>query len=288
MATVAQWLVGARLRTLPVAVAPVLAGSGAAAGLGHFVPAKAVLCLVVALALQIGVNYANDYSDGIRGTDADRVGPQRLVGSGAATPATVKRAAFLFFGLAGVAGVVLAVTTAWWLLLLGAAAVAAAWFYTGGTRPYGYRGLGEISVFVFFGLAAVLGTTYTQAEAIGRNAVLAAVAAGLLACAVLVANNLRDIPTDRLVGKRTLSVMIGDRASRALYVGMVLVGLLAPLAMTTRWALLGWVAIPLAVPAVLAIVRQASGMALIQVLKLTGLTELLFGAALALGLAIAA
>ncbi|MGI8880337.1 MAG: 1,4-dihydroxy-2-naphthoate polyprenyltransferase [Jatrophihabitans sp.] len=288
MATAAQWLVGARLRTLPVAVAPVLAGTGAAAGLGHFVPAKAVLCLVVALALQVGVNYANDYSDGIRGTDADRVGPQRLVGSGAATPATGKRAAFLFFGLAGVAGVVLAVTTAWWLLLLGAAAVGAAWFYTGGTRPYGYRGLGEISVFVFFGLAAVLGTTYSQAQTIGRNAVLAAVAAGLLACAVLVANNLRDIPTDRLVGKRTLSVMIGDRASRALYIGMVLVGLLAPLAMTTPWALLAWAAIPLAVPAVLAILRQASGMALIRVLKLTGLTELLFGAALALGLAIAA
>ncbi len=287
MATTAQWLVGARLRTLPVAIAPVLAGSGAAAGLGHFVPGKAVLCLVVALALQIGVNYANDYSDGIRGTDADRVGPQRLVGSRAAAPATVKRAAFLSFAVAGVAGIVLAVTTAWWLLLLGAVAVLAAWFYTGGSRPYGYRGLGELSVFVFFGLAAVLGTTYAQAQRIGRNAVLAAVAAGLLACAVLVANNLRDIPTDRLVGKRTLSVMIGDRASRVCYVVMVLLALLAPLAMTTSWALLAWAAVPLVVPAVLAIVRQASGMALIQVLKLTGLAELLFGAALAVGLGIA-
>lgn len=287
MATTAQWLVGARLRTLPVAIAPVLAGSGAAAGLGHFVPGKAVLCLVVALALQIGVNYANDYSDGIRGTDADRVGPQRLVGSRAAAPATVKRAAFLSFAVAGVAGIVLAATTAWWLLLLGAVAVLAAWFYTGGSRPYGYRGLGELSVFVFFGLAAVLGTTYAQAQRIGRNAVLAAVAAGLLACAVLVANNLRDIPTDRLVGKRTLSVMIGDRASRVCYVVMVLLALLAPLAMTTSWALLAWAAVPLVVPAVLAIVRQASGMALIQVLKLTGLAELLFGAALAVGLGIA-
>ena len=167
---------------------------------------KALLALVVSLALQVAVNYANDYSDGIRGTDADRVGPMRLVGSGVASPGAVKRAAFLAFGVAGVAGLVLAATTAWWLVAVGACRVLAAWFYTGGSRPYGYLGLGEVMVFVFFGLVAVVGTTYVQTETFELPALYAAVGVGALACAILVVNNLRDIPTDTLAGKRTLAV----------------------------------------------------------------------------------
>jgi 1,4-dihydroxy-2-naphthoate octaprenyltransferase len=286
VATARQWLEGARLRTLPVVVAPVVAGSGAAAGLDGFVAWKAALCLVVGLALQVGVNYANDYSDGVRGTDAVRVGPLRLVGSGLASPAAVKRAAFAAFGVAALAGLVLAVTSAWWLVLVGAAAIAAAWFYTGGRHPYGYRGLGEVSVFCFFGLAAGLGTTYVQASRVGRDAVLAAVACGLLACAVLLANNLRDIPTDAASGKRTLSVRIGDRRSRWLYLALVVLALVSPAAMTTWWALLGLVAVPVAVPAVRRVARGETGQALIPVLKWTGLAELVFAAGVAIGLAV--
>jgi 1,4-dihydroxy-2-naphthoate octaprenyltransferase len=287
VASAAQWLEGARLRTLPVAIAPVVAGTGAAAGLGAARLDQAALCLLVGLALQVGVNFANDYSDGVRGTDATRVGPARLVGSGAARPGTVKRAAFACFGVAAVVGVVVAARSAWWLILVGAAAIGAAWFYTGGRRPYGYRGLGELSVFVFFGLVAGLGTTYVQAERIGRDATLAAVACGLLACAVLVANNIRDIPTDRDSGKHTLSVRIGDRRSRWLYLVLVVVALLAPLAMTTRWGLLAWVALPLAVIAARPVVTGGQGRALIIGLKFTGLAELLLSAGLAIGLALA-
>jgi 1,4-dihydroxy-2-naphthoate octaprenyltransferase len=286
VASAAQWIDGARLRTLPVVVAPVLAGSGAAAELDGFVAGKAALCLIVGLALQVGVNFANDYSDGIRGTDATRVGPQRLVGSGAASPGAVRNAAFGSFAVGAVAGLVLALTSAWWLVLVGAAAIAAAWFYTGGRHPYGYRGFGEVSVFCFFGLAAGLGTTFVQAGSVGRDAALAAVACGLLACAVLVANNLRDIPTDAAAGKRTLSVRIGDGPSRALYLTLLVLGLVSPLGMSSPWALLGLLAIPVAVPAALR-VRNASGPALIPVLKLTGLAELAFGAAVGIGLTLA-
>ena len=210
----AQWVAGARPRTLPAAVSPVLAGTGVAAYVDEAVWWKAVLALVVAVALQVGVNYANDYSDGIRGTDADRVGPLRLVGSGVAPAASVKAAAFAAFGVAMVAGLVLAATTSWWLVLVGALAVVAAWFYTGGSTPYGYRALGEVMVFVFFGLVAVLGTTYVQIEELPLAGWCAAVGVGALACAILVANNLRDIPTDRVVGKRTLAVVLGDARTR--------------------------------------------------------------------------
>jgi 1,4-dihydroxy-2-naphthoate octaprenyltransferase len=286
VATAAQWVEGARLRTLPVVVAPVVAGSGAAAGLGGFIAWKAVLCLVVGLALQVGVNYANDYSDGIRGTDAVRVGPLRLVGSGAAEPSAVKRAAFGCFGLAALTGLLLALTSAWWLVLLGALAIAAAWFYTGGPHPYGYHGLGEVSVFCFFGLAATLGTTYVQAGTVGRNAVLAALACGFLACAVLVANNLRDLPSDAAVGKRTLSVRIGDAGSRRLFAVLVGLALLSPLAMTTWWALLGLLATPVVVAAARPVLRGAVGRELIATLRLTGQAELVFALALAAGLAV--
>ena len=217
MATPAQWLAGARPRTLPAAISPVLAGTGVAAYVDDAVWWKALLALVVSLALQVAVNYANDYSDGIRGTDADRVGPMRLVGSGVASPEAVKRAAFLAFGVAGVAGLVLAASTAWWLVAVGLVSVLAAWFYTGGSRPYGYLGLGEVMVFVFFGLVAVVGTTYVQTETFELPALYAAVGVGALACAILVVNNLRDIPTDTLAGKRTLAVVLGaDRTRGAL------------------------------------------------------------------------
>jgi 1,4-dihydroxy-2-naphthoate octaprenyltransferase len=215
MATAALWVAGARLRTLPAAVAPVAAGTGAAAAVDGADTGPALLALVVALALQVGVNYANDYSDGVRGTDADRVGPLRLVGSGVATPAAVRHAAMLAFAVAGVAGLTLAALTTWWLVVVGAACLVAAWYYTGGRSPYGYRGLGEVSVFVFFGLVATVGTTYVQAERVTAASVLAGVGCGALACAILVANNLRDVPTDTAAGKRTLAVRGPVRTPRA-------------------------------------------------------------------------
>jgi 1,4-dihydroxy-2-naphthoate polyprenyltransferase len=287
VASPAQWLAGARPRTLPAALAPVLAGTGVAAYVGDAVWWKAVLALVVSLALQVGVNYANDYSDGVRGTDADRVGPLRLVGSGAAAPGSVKMAAFVAFGVAAAAGLVLAVTTAWWLVALGAACILAAWFYTGGTRPYGYAGLGEVMVFVFFGLVAVVGTTYVQTESFELAALCAAVGIGALACAILVANNLRDIPTDREAGKLTLAVHLGDRATRQVYAVLVMAAIVAALvvaALTTWWAVLALAYAATAAPAARAVVEGANGPELIPVLQQTGVAELVFGAGLFVGL----
>jgi 1,4-dihydroxy-2-naphthoate octaprenyltransferase len=199
-----KWLAGARPRTLPAAAASVIAGTGAAALTGQVRPSRALLALIVALSLQIAVNYANDYSDGIRGTDAHRVGPQRLVGSGAAEPRAVKRAAFAAFGIAGAAGLTLSALASWWLVAIGAAAIFSAWGYTGGPRPYGYAGLGELFVFIFFGPVAVCGTFYVQAGRISTVSIVCGVAMGLLTTAVLVANNLRDIDNDSASGKRTL------------------------------------------------------------------------------------
>ncbi|NYI99532.1 1,4-dihydroxy-2-naphthoate octaprenyltransferase [Nocardioides thalensis] len=292
MATPAHWLAGARPRTLPAAVAPVLAGTGVAVHVDEAVWWKALLALVVSLALQVGVNYANDYSDGIRGTDADRVGPLRLVGSGLASPAAVKRAAFLAFGVAGVAGLVLAATTAWWLLAVGAVSVVAAWFYTGGSKPYGYLGLGEVMVFVFFGLVAVVGTTYVQTEEWsdgGVPALLAGVGVGSIACAILVANNLRDIPTDRVAGKMTLAVRLGDRLTRWWYAALLVLAVAALVALaccTTWWALLGLVLALPAVPAARIVLGGAGGPGLIPVLQKTGVAELLWAAGAAAGLVI--
>jgi 1,4-dihydroxy-2-naphthoate octaprenyltransferase len=289
MASAAHWVAGARPRTLPAAISPVLAGTGVAAYADDAVWWKALLALVVALALQVGVNYANDYSDGIRGTDADRVGPMRLVGSGTASPGAVKRAAFLAFGVAAVAGLVLAATTTWWLVLVGAVSVLAAWFYTGGSKPYGYLGLGEVMVFVFFGLVAVIGTAYVQAEQWQAAAAYAAVGIGAIACAILVANNLRDIPTDRGSGKITLAVRLGDERTRIFYVLLMLLALVALLGValaTSWWALL---ALACAVPAVRAsrVVRSgAGGPGLIPVLQLTGVAELVYGLGLLVGLAV--
>ncbi|GAA1867771.1 1,4-dihydroxy-2-naphthoate polyprenyltransferase [Pseudonocardia alni subsp. carboxydivorans] len=288
MATTAEWVEGARPRTLPTAISPVLVGTGAALGVGALAPGSALLALLVAVALVIGVNFANDYSDGIRGTDDDRVGPQRLVGSRAAEPATVKAAAFACFGVAAVAGLVLtAVSGQWWLLLVGALCIVGAWYYTGGSRPYGYAGLGEVAVFVFFGPVAVLGTMLTQAGRVDAAAVGAAAGAGLLTCAVLVANNLRDIPGDRVVGKRTLAVRLGDHGTRMLYLALVLVPFVVAVgaAFDRPGLLVALLALPAAVRPVRIVLGGAQGPALIPVLKDTGLLLLAWGVAAAVGLA---
>jgi 1,4-dihydroxy-2-naphthoate octaprenyltransferase len=301
MATPAQWLEGARPRTLPAAVAPVLAGTGVAAHVDAVVWWKAAMAMVVAVALQVGVNYANDYSDGVRGTDTDRVGPLRLVGSGAAPPGAVKTAAFASFGLACAAGLAIAAATAWWLVTVGAVCIVAAWFYTGGSSPYGYRGLGEVMVFVFFGLVAVVGTAYVQVSGgirygwavvghpIRANpwwslwlpaAVYAGIGIGALACAILVANNLRDIPTDRATGKHTLAVLIGEERARYLYVlllALAVAALVGVAATTTGLALLGLLFLVPAVPAARRVLAGSAGRDLVPVLAQTGLAELLFG-----------
>ena len=283
---------GARPRTLPAALSPVVAGSGIAAFENAFDLVAAVLCLVVALALQVGVNFANDYSDGVRGTDADRVGPMRLVGSGAVEPARVKAAAFGCFGVAALAGLGLVLLTQlWWLLIVGAAAIAAAWFYTGGSRPYGYLGLGEVFVFVFFGLVAVSGTVLVQ---VGRTTAAtwpAAVMIGALACAILVANNLRDLRGDAAVGKRTLATRLGDRSTRWFFAALLAVavmGVLLVAVWSTPWALLGLVMLPLLYAPVREVLAGGTGRALIGVLKLVGLAELAGAAGLAVGLVIGA
>lgn len=277
MATFADWVEGARIRTLPAAAAPVLVGTGAAYALEAGSVPRALLAAGLALALQIGVNYANDYSDGIRGTDGDeRVGPFRLVGSGLAQPRAVKLAAFACFGVAAVAGLTLAILTTWWLLAVGAAAIAAAWLYTGGPRPYGYAGYGELFVFIFFGLVAVLGTTYVVAETVSPMSVYLAVGMGAIACAILVANNLRDRASDAISGKRTLAVVLGDQLTRVLYVSLMT----APFALVVPMSLqlpLSLLVVAAAVPAAMAcltVMRGALGPQLIKVLSATGVVQL--------------
>jgi 1,4-dihydroxy-2-naphthoate octaprenyltransferase len=286
--TARNWLAGARPRTLPAAVVPVVVGSGVAAGYDRFSPWRALLALVVALALQVGVNYANDYSDGVRGADERRVGPVRLVASGLAPPRRVLAVAALCFGVACVAGLVLAIVTSWWLILLGAAAVLAAWTYTGGPRPYGYRGLGEVAVFAFFGVAAVVGTAYVQVGRLTWLEFVASVPVGLLACALLVINNLRDIPSDAAAGKRTLAVIIGDARTRLLYAVCALLpfGTAIAIAPARPLALLTLAALPLALLPIRAVRAGAQGAALIGALGRTGRLQLAFGALLTLGLAV--
>lgn len=287
MATAAQWIDGARPRTLPNAIAPVLVGSGAAAQLGGFVWWQALLALVVSLSLIVGVNFANDYSDGIRGTDANRVGPLRLVGAGLVAPEAVRRAAFGCFGVAAVAGLLLVATSGhWWLLAVGAFCIVGAWFYTGGSRPYGYSGLGEPAVFLFFGLIGVLGTLYAQADRVGFAGIVSAVAVGAFSSAVLIANNLRDVDTDPAAGKHTLAVRLGKQGTRTLYLAAVTLPFLITvlLAVHAPFALLGLLAVALVVPAARKVAGGVQGRALIPVLRDTGLAMLTWAAITGVGL----
>lgn len=287
-ATVGDWISGARLRTLPLAIAPVALGTGAgvvAIADGPWHPTRAVLPLIVALALQIGVNYANDYSDGIRGTDDHRVGPARLTGSGLAKPKHVLAVALAFLGIAALAGLALVVITQqWWLLAVGAAAIVAAWFYTGGKRPYGYAGLGELFVFVFFGLVATAGSAFVQALDVNLEAWSGGVGAGLLACAVLMANNLRDVEQDRASGKRTLAVLVGAPVGRVLFCVFMLV----PFGIAAFWALLyptGWLvlfALLAALPACVIVITARTAKELLIALQLASLTALVYGVGLGL------
>ena len=290
MATRTQWIDGARTRTLPAAVAPVLVGTSIAEFEGSFRPVIALLALVVSLSLQVGVNYANDYSDGIRGTDENRVGPVRLVGQKLATPQEVKRAAFIAFGISAVAGLGMVLISQYWLLIpIGIASIAAAWFYTGGSKPYGYAGYGELFVFVFFGLVAVAGTSASQTGQITVLALLGGVACGAFSTAILVANNLRDIPTDELSGKRTLAVRLGDAKTRELYRACILVGFFMPLAMSIpetgpESAFIGLFAILSARRPLQAIRNGATGPDLIPVLGDTARLLLLFSGMLSVAI----
>lgn len=286
MATIKQWVAGARPRTLPAALAPVIVGTAAAAanrdveeGTKGANLGLALLALIVSCCLQVGVNYANDYSDGIRGTDEERVGPVRLVGQRLADPADVKLMAFTFFGIGAFVGFALvALSQAWIMIPIGALAILAAWRYTGGDNPYGYRGLGEVYVFIFFGLVATLGTQYTQIGSITAVGVLGAIGVGALASAILVANNLRDIPTDSVTGKTTLAVRLGDTRTRQLYLGLFGVTILCTLLMAIwrPWAPIGLLGLVIAWPGIQAVRSGATGKALIPALGLTGFAELMW------------
>ncbi len=282
------WVEGARLRTLPLAISPIAIGAGAAAAANSFNPGLTLLALAVALFLQIGVNFANDYSDGIRGTDEHRVGPLRLTGSKSVRPQAVKFAAFLFFGLAALAGLVIVlITQQWWFIAVGIAAIVAAWFYTGGKSPYGYSGLGEIAVFIFFGLVATYGTSYIQIGVFDLNALLGAIAAGFFASAVLMVNNIRDIDTDRHVGKRTLAVKVGKQWAKAIYFAMIWLPMLilAPYPFIYPATIFAWAAVLLVIPATLIVATAKTPKELILALKLTSFASLGYAVLFGIGLA---
>jgi len=288
-----KWWLGARPRTLPAAVVPVVIGVAVAYDESmSFVAAewlpRALLALVVSLALQVGVNYANDYSDGVRGTDDDRAGPMRLVASRQATPRAVKAAAFAAFGVACVAGLVLAALTTWWLVALGVVCVVAAWTYTGGPRPYGYAGLGEVFVFVFFGLIATAGTTYVIVESVSVLAVLSGVLAGLLAVALLMVNNIRDIDGDSRSGKRTLAVRLGSARSKNFFALVYVAAFGVVIAASTQslGALLGLAGLLAALPAISTVREATTAPRLIAALGMTARTQLVVGMCYALGLVI--
>lgn len=277
-----KWIIGARPRTLPAAVAPVAVATALAASDASALPA--LLALLVSLALQIGVNYANDYSDGIRGTDSDRVGPTRITASGLATPASVKRAAFISFALAAVAGLALASMTSWWLIAVGLAAILAAWGYTGGKNPYGYIGLGELFVFIFFGVVATVGTYFVQTEEITTDSLLISIPMGTFACALLAINNIRDRALDAPAGKKTLAVRLGDRKARAFFALLISLGYAATIALMNPWALLTLLTLPIAIGLVRGVLGQAQGRELIPFLAKTGQLQLLFSILLSLAL----
>ncbi len=290
--TTNRWVLGARPRTLPAAVVPVAVGTAAAVGAtdGGIVWWRAIAAMIVSLALQVATNYVNDYADGERGTDDDRVGPVRLVGSGLATAGSVKKAALAAFAVAGIVGGALALTVGPELFVVGAASMLAGWAYTGGPRPYGYLGLGELLVFVFFGLVATVGSTYVQTEAVTGLSVLAAVPVGLLSVALLVINNLRDIPGDTESGKQTLAVRIGDPATRRLYIGLfAMVAVFIVAAASVRpMAAIALVALVLAIAPIKAVRSGVVGAGLIPVLALTGKVQLALGILFAVGLAVGA
>ncbi len=281
-----RWVLGARPRTLPSAVAPVLVGTAAAASQGPVIAWRAAAAVVVALSLQIGVNYANDCQDGVRGADLDRIGPPRLVGSGLATARAVRLAALASLGVAAATGLALALVVNPWLVVVGAACIGAAWLYTGGPRPYGYAGLGELFVFVFFGIVAVTGSAYIHHSRLSALAVAASVPVGLLAVALLVVNNLRDRPFDEASAKHTLAVRLGDSPTRRLYAALVVLAQAWPLVLVAArpWAALALVTTPLAVSPVRRVLGGESGPRLIGVLGDTGRLQLGFAVALAAGL----
>jgi 1,4-dihydroxy-2-naphthoate octaprenyltransferase len=283
-----EWIQGARPKTLPAAVAPVLVGTALAFPNPNYV--NALLALIVSLSLQVGVNFANDYSDGIRGTDAERVGPLRLVGSGLAKASTVRNTAFICFLIAAIAGLYLSSRSSLWLILIGALAIGAAWGYTGGNNPYGYRALGEVSVFLFFGVVAVLGTYYVQSQKITFLAICASFPIGAFACAILVMNNLRDRAKDLEVGKNTLAVLLGDRATRILYLSLLMSGGLigALTAISRPWALLVIITLPVSISLAVKVLKGAGGRDLIPLLQRTALIQLLFAFIYSVGLAISA
>ena len=279
-----KWILGARLRTLPAAIAPVVVATALAGSDWNWF--RSVLALKVGVWLQIGVNYANDYSDGVKGSDDNRIGPTRLVASGLATSAQVKRAAFISFGFASIAGLWLSLLTSPWLILIGIAAIAAAWGYTGGKNPYGYSGWGEVSVFVFFGLIATIGTYYTQTGEVTALSVLCAVTMGSLSCAILVINNIRDRAQDKLVGKRTLAVRIGDSKARKGFVSLLAIAHLSALATLIPQSLMTLLVLPLTVSISRSVISGATDSALIPLLGKTGKLQMFFGALFALALAI--
>ena len=282
MASPATWIAGARPRTLPAAIAPVVVATSLADKESNTI--AALLALAVSLALQIGVNYANDYSDGIRGTDNDRIGPLRITASGLATPSQVKNAALISFGVAAIAGLLLAINSSWWLIAVGALSIAAAWGYTGGKNPYGYMGLGELFVFIFFGLVATIGSFYVQTDRITGESVLAGVIVGFLACAILVINNIRDRAKDEVVGKRTLAVRLGDKRSRVLYTALVTLPYLLTAGFGSPWTMLTLTTLPLTVSILKVLWSGTEGTALIALLAATGKLQMLFSFALSLAL----
>jgi 1,4-dihydroxy-2-naphthoate octaprenyltransferase len=277
-----KWVLGARPRTLAAAIAPVVVATAYAGNLWQ--PLPAALALLVSLSLQIGVNFANDYSDGIRGTDDSRIGPIRLTASGLASAKSVKNAAFISFFFAAIAGLALALQTSWWLIAVGALAIAAAWGYTGGSSPYGYKGLGEISVFLFFGIVATVGSYFVQTEELDWQILIVAIPMGALACAILAINNLRDRAQDELVGKRTMAVRLGDKGARALYISLLIAAHLFALLTFQPFALLTLLALPLSTSLARSVWAGTSGAALIPLLAKTGKLQMLFAALFALGL----
>ena len=277
-----KWVLGARLRTLPAAIAPVAVATALAGEDASLIPA--LLALVVSLSLQVGVNYANDYSDGIRGTDSDRVGPTRITAAGLASPSAVKAAAFISFGVGAVAGLGLALMTSWWLIVVGVISILAAWGYTGGKNPYGYIGLGELFVFIFFGVVATVGTFFVQTETLTANAFLASIPMGAFSCALLAINNIRDRALDGPSGKKTLAVRLGDRKARQFYALLILSGYLATLALGKPWVLLTMITAPLAIGLIRGVMGDAQGRELIPYLAKTGKLQLQFSILLSLAL----